>query len=143
MHHSALIQVRVDAELHRRLTQLRTKHHVNLSAWLRALIARELDRELGPERRPCVWRPLRLADGSWGAIFRGDPAELSAKLVGTRITVQPKRGPAWRTRVREVVEHQPDRVIVSTPSMETHGRTSSRLTEALLEKLENEEPQGA
>lgn len=58
MHHSALIQVRVDAELRRRLTQLRTEHHVNLSAWLRALIARELDRELGPEPRPSVLEKL-------------------------------------------------------------------------------------
>ena len=47
MHQSELIQVRVDTELRRRLTRLRTEHHVNLSAWLRSLIARELDRETG------------------------------------------------------------------------------------------------
>ena len=39
-------------DLHDALTHLRTERHINISAWLRSLLARELARELGPDRHP-------------------------------------------------------------------------------------------
>ena len=44
--------IRLPPDLHDALTRLRTERHINISAWLRSLLARELARELGPDRDP-------------------------------------------------------------------------------------------
>ena len=141
---SALIQFRVEPELRQRLDRLRAEHHINISAWLRSLLTRELDRELGPNGDPPIplpppppprpapppspslaaplsgWRPHQLKGGSWGAIYLGDTAALPSGLIGATIAVQPKNGSSWTTKVTAVLEHQDDRVIVThsgRPSM--------------------------
>ena len=55
--------IRLPPDLHDGLTRLRTERHINISAWLRSLLARELDCELGPDRDPPIplSRLLRLA----------------------------------------------------------------------------------
>ena len=53
------VQVRVSAELHEGLQQLRIERSVNVSAWLRAIIARALEAEL-----PAA--PARPRDGRRG-----------------------------------------------------------------------------
>ena len=102
---NVLIQFRAEPELRQRLDRLRTERHLNVSAWLRSLLSRELDRELGPDKDPSQappspapvlqaplpdWRPHHLKDGSWGAVWKGDTASLPSDLVGANIVVQPR-----------------------------------------------------
>ena len=140
---SALIQFRVEPELRQRLDRLRAEHHINVSAWLRSLLTRELDRELGPDGDPPIplppppsptprpppapvveaplsgWRPRHLKDGSWGAIFQGDTAALPSELTGATIVVEARNGSSWTTKIKAVLERQADRVVV------THSGRSS------------------
>ena len=46
--------IRLPPDLHDGLTRLRTERHINISAWVRSLITRELDCELGPDRDPPI-----------------------------------------------------------------------------------------
>ena len=141
---SALIQFRVEPELRQRLDRLRAERHINISAWLRSLLTRELDRELGPDGDPPIplpppppptprpppapvveaplsgWRPRHLKDGSWGAIFQGDTAALPSELTGATIVVEARNGSSWTTKIKAVLERQADRVVV------THSGRSSR-----------------
>ena len=134
---SALIQFRVEPELRQRLDRLRAERHINISAWLRSLLTRELDRELGPDGDPPIplpppppptprpppapvveaplsgWRPLHLKDGSWGAIFQGDTAALPSELTGATIVVEARNGSSWTTKIKVVLERQADRVVVT------------------------------
>ena len=140
---SALIQFRVEPELRQRLDRLRAERHINISAWLRSLLTRELDRELGPDGDPPIplpppppptprpppapvveaplsgWRPRHLKDGSWGAIFQGDTAALPSELTGATIVVEARNGSSWTTKIKAVLERQADRVVV------THSGRSS------------------
>ena len=142
---SALIQFRVEPELRQRLDRLRAERHINISAWLRSLLTRELDRELGPDGDPPIplpppppptprpppapvveaplsgWRPRHLKDGSWGAIFQGDTAALPSELTGATIIVEARNGSSWTTKIKAVLERQADRVVV------THSGRSSML----------------
>ena len=131
---SALIQFRVEPELRQRLDRLRAERHINISAWLRSLLMRELDRELGPDGDPPTppppprpapppspslaaplpgWRPHRLANGDWGSIYSGDTAALPSELVGAHITVQLRDGQGWNTTVTAVLERSSEQVIVT------------------------------
>ena len=134
---SALIQFRVEPELRQRLDRLRAERHINISAWLRSLLTRELDRELGPDGDPPIplpppppprpkpppspslaaplsgWRPHHLKDGSWGAIFQGDTAALPSELTGATIIVEARNGSSWTTKITAVLERQDDRVVVT------------------------------
>ena len=134
---SALIQFRVEPELRQRLDRLRAERHINISAWLRSLLTRELDRELGPDGDPPIplpppppprpkpppspslaaplsgWRPHRLANGDWGSIYSGDTSALPSELVGAHITVQLRDGQGWNTTVTAVLERSSERVIVT------------------------------
>ena len=49
--------IRLPPDLHDALTRLRTERHINISAWVRSLLARELARELGPDRDPPIPLP--------------------------------------------------------------------------------------
>ena len=120
---NALIQFRAEPELRQRLDRLRTERHLNVSAWLRSLLSRELDRELGPDPPPSPapvlqaplpdWRPHHLKDGSWGAVWKGDTASLPSDLVGANIVVQPRAGQPWTTTVTAVLERTSGQVIVT------------------------------
>ena len=134
---SALIQFRVEPELRQRLDRLRAERHINISAWLRSLLTRELDRELGPDGDPPIplpppppptprpppappaaaplsgWRPLHLKDGSWGAVFQGYTAALPPELTGATIVVEARNGSRWTTKIKTVLERQADRVVVT------------------------------
>ena len=57
------------------------------------------------------WRPARLPDGGWGALYDGDAA-LPADLVGRLIEVVPMKGPPWTATVTEVVTSAMGRVLV-------------------------------
>ena len=114
--------IRLPPDLHDALTRLRTKRHINISAWVRSLLARELARELGPDRDPPIplppppplppsleaplpgWRPHRLDNGDWGSIYLGDPAVLPSELVGATIVVQSRNGQSWTTTVTAVLD---------------------------------------
>ena len=139
---SALIQFRVETELRQRLDRLRAERHINISAWLRSLLTRELDRELGPDGDPPTplplpppsplppptpvpppapvveaplpgWRPHRLDNGDWGSIYLGDPAVLPSELVGATIVVQSRNGQSWTTTVTAVLDRGSRQVIVT------------------------------
>ena len=134
---SALIQFRVEPELRQRLDRLRAERHINISAWLRSLLTRELDRELGPDGDPPIplpppppptprpppapvveaplsgWRHHHLKDGSWGAIFQGDTSALPSELTGATIVVEARNGSSWTTKIKAVLERQADRVVVT------------------------------
>ena len=120
---NVLIQFRAEPELRQRLDRLRTERHLNVSAWLRSLLSRELDRELGPDPPPSPvlvlqapltgWRPHHLKDNSWGAIWQGHTASLPAQLVGAKILLQPRTGQPWTTTVTAVLERSSGQVIVT------------------------------
>ena len=125
---NALIQFRAEPELRQRLDRLRTERHLNVSAWLRSLLSRELDRELGPDIDPSQvppspapvlqaplpgWRPHHLKDNSWGAIWQGHTSSLPAQLVGAKIVVQPRTGQPWTTTVTALLERSSGQVIVT------------------------------
>ena len=132
--------IRLPPDLHDALTHLRTERHINISAWLRSLLARELARELGPDRHPPTplpppsplppptpvpppapvveaplpgWRPHRLDNGDWGSIYLGDPAVLPSELVGAIIVVQSRNGQSWTTTVTAVLDRGSRQVIVT------------------------------
>ena len=132
--------IRLPPDLHDALTRLRTERHINISAWLRSLLARELARELGPDRDPPTplpppsplppptpvpppapvveaplpgWRPHRLDNGDWGSIYLGDPAVLPSELVGATIVVQSRNGQSWTTAVTAVLDRGSRQVIVT------------------------------
>ena len=129
--------IRLPPDLHDALTRLRTERHINISAWVRSLLARELARELGPDRDPPIplpppppprpapplppsleaplpgWRPHRLDNGDWGSIYLGDPAVLPSELVGATIVVQSRNGQSWTTTVTAVLDRGSRQVIVT------------------------------
>ena len=132
--------IRLPPDLHDALTRLRTERHINISAWLRSLLARELARELGPDRDPPTplpppsplppptpvpppapvveaplpgWRPHRLDNGDWGSIYLGDPAVLPSELVGATIVVQSRNGQSRTTTVTAVLDRGSRQVIVT------------------------------
>ena len=101
------------------------------------LLARELARELGPDRDPPIplpppppprpapplppsleaplpgWRPHRLDNGDWGSIYLDDPAVLPSELVGATIVVQSRNGQSWTTTVTAVLDRGSRQVIVT------------------------------
>ena len=135
--------IRLPPDLHDALTRLRTERHINISAWLRSLLARELARELGPDRDPPIplsptppprppppprpapppppsldaplpgWRPHRLDNGDWGSIYLGDPAVLPSELVGATIVVQSRNGQSRTAAVTAVLDRGSRQVIVT------------------------------
>ena len=107
--------------------RLCSERDINLSAWLRRLVVRELDRELGPqgdtpepgpEREPGRptplrrWSPYKLEDGSWGACYLGDTGKLPEDLVGHSIQITTRRGDSWTATALEVLQHETDSVVV-------------------------------
>ena len=129
--------IRLPPDLHDGLTRLRTERHINISAWVRSLLTRELDCELGPDRDPPIplspppsprpapppppsldaplpgWRPHRLDNGARGSIYLGDPAVLPSDLAGATIVVQSRNGQSWTTTVTAVLERSSEQVIVT------------------------------
>ena len=127
MKRNEVLQIRIDPHLRERLGRLRQQRHVNISAWLRQLIAEALDRELPADAAEPVaplagWRPARLPDGSWGSVCNDDSG-LPAQLVGTVIKVRPRSGPPWTSTVTEVVERSPDRILVRDSGRPAAGKT--------------------
>ena len=118
-----LVQFHVSPELHRRLQRLRSERDINLSAWLRRLVARELDREFGtepdaaeepkthPESIP-GWNPYSLGKDTWGACWRGDTRKLPENLLGCSIEIKTRGGDTLIRTVVEVIERNADFVLV-------------------------------
>ena len=117
--------LRLPPDLHDALTRLRTERHINTSAWVRAALKSALEREgmlidsgatQHPEPAPDPlpgWRPHRLDNGEWGAIYLGDTAALPSELVGATIVVQARDGQTWTTTVTAVLDRSSDQVIVT------------------------------
>ena len=128
MRRPPLIQFHVSPELYQRLKRLRSERNVNLSAWLRTLVTRQLDRELGPESETVTptpspepktdpgplpgWSPSKLEEGEWGASWMGDTRKLPDDLVGCSIEVTTRHGDSWIATVVEVIQHEADYVLV-------------------------------
>ena len=122
MTRNEVLQIRVEPALRERLARLRAERHVNISAWLRALISEALDRELGhpaasapqagPEA-PVRWKPAKLPGGGWGSALRGPPADaLPAELAGRQIVVTDRAGRSWTAEVAEIVRREPGLALV-------------------------------
>ena len=113
--------LRLPPDLHDALTRLRTERHINTSAWVRAALKSALEREgmlidSGATQHPDPlpgWRPHRLDNGEWGAIYLGDTAALPSELVGATIVVQARDGQTWTTIVTAVLDRSSDQVIVT------------------------------
>ena len=117
--------IRLPPDIHEALTRLRTEHHVNISAWVRAAIKSALEHEgmlIGtgaphtpePAASPLPgWRPHRMDNGDWGPIYLGDTSGLPSDLVGLTIVVQSRNGQPWTTTVKAVLNRSSDQVIVT------------------------------
>ena len=130
MLHRVPLQIRVSPETRQRLQRLRTERHLNVGAWLRALIDEALDREFGPAptgaNEPAApvmaappepipgWTPAKLKGGGWGARFQGDTRTLPPGLEGLPISVTARNGDSWISTVTEVLERSADLVLVHT-----------------------------
>ena len=121
MRRPPLIQFHVSPSLHRRLHRLRSERNINLSGWLRSLVVRELDRELGPgaaveqKTSPAPlpgWSPYKLEDRSWGSCYLGDTRKLPVDLVGCSIQITTRQGETWIATVIEIIERRDDFVLV-------------------------------
>lgn len=120
MTRNAVLQIRVEPALRDRLARLRDERHVNVSAWLRALISEALDRELGDSAAPQAvpgaaagWKPAKLPGGGWGSALRGPQADaLPAQLAGREIVVTDRSGRSWTAEVLQVVRREPGLALV-------------------------------
>ena len=105
-------------------TQADPAEHDRLLQGLNGFLERDQDRALfdlptntetaaaTADPRP-GWRPHRLDNGDWGAIYHGDTAMLPAELVGTTITVQAKNGQRWTATVTAVLNRSRNQVLVT------------------------------
>ena len=130
MLHRVPLHIRVSPETRQRLQRLRTEQHLNVGAWLRALINEALDREFGPAatdaNEPAAsvkaappepipgWTPSRLKDGVWGARFQGDASTLSDTLEGLTVAVTARNGDCWNATVTRGVERTNERLLART-----------------------------
>ena len=128
MLHRVALHIRISSHPPKRLQLLRTERHLNVGAWLRALINEALDREFGSAStdanepvapvkaahpKPITgWTPAKLKDGVWGARFQGDTGTLPTDLEGLTIAVKTRSGDAWNATVTEVLERSADLVLV-------------------------------
>ena len=119
------ILLRLPPDIHDALTRLRTERHVNISAWVRAILKSALEREgmligTGATQTPAPaavplpgWKPHNLNSGEWGSIYLGDTSELPSDLVGLTIAVQVRNGKSWTTTVTAVLVRSSEQVIVT------------------------------
>ena len=128
MRRPPLVQFHVSPELQRRLQRLRSERDINLSAWLRRLVARELDQEFGaepdgpaptpspePKTPPGTipgWSPYSLGKDTWGSCWRGVTRKLPGKLLGRSIQITTRKGDSWISTIVEVIERREDFVLV-------------------------------
>ena len=98
MRRNDVFQVRIEPQLRARLARLRDERHLNVSAWVRDVIAAALDRELlpdleAPTRQPLAgWKPCKVSDG-WGAVLEGPGvAAVPADPRGIQIRITDSRG---------------------------------------------------
>ena len=128
------------------LDRLRAERHINISAWLRSLLTRELDGELGPDGDPPTPLPppsplpppapppragpgggsaARLAASPSGQrglgapYYLGDPAALPPELAGATIVVQSRNGQSWITTVTTVLDRGSNQVTDAGPAVDT------------------------
>jgi len=118
MRRNDVLQIRIEPELRARLARLRDERHLNVSAWVRDVIAAALDRELlpdleAPTRQPLAgWKPCKLSDG-WGAVLEGPGvAALAEDPCGIQISITDSRGNAWTATITEVVSRDAQRIVV-------------------------------
>ena len=99
--------LRLPPDLHDALTRLRTEREG-------MLIDSGATQHPEPAPDPLPgWRPHRLDNGEWGAIYLGDTAALPSELVGATIVVQARDGQTWTTTVTAVLDRSSDQVIVT------------------------------
>ena len=100
MLHRVPLHIRVSPETRQRLQRPRTERHLNVGAWLRAVIDEALDREFSPaptdanelagpvkaaHPEPIAgWTPARLERRAWGARFEGDTRTLPTDCPPTK-----------------------------------------------------------
>ena len=126
-----ILHVRLPPNLQAAIDRLRTRHHVNVSAWVRSLITADLNRDnpgrkLPPEAPPVPrppaaphptppiagWSPAGLHDGGWGSRWRGDTSALPPDLPGRQIEVTTGKGERHVTTIVEVLRREADFVLV-------------------------------
>ncbi|MYB50649.1 MAG: hypothetical protein F4X77_00395 [Acidobacteriia bacterium] len=124
------LQVRLPASAFERLAYLRTKRHLNVSAWAREVLLDALERDFAEPHTNLAtprgdgrlatsnsldplpgWRPARLPGSGWGAAC-DNPENLPAQLVGLPIRITPRQSPPWIATVVEVIRCDADRVLV-------------------------------
>ena len=96
MRRPPLVQFHVSPELHRRLQRFRSEHDINLSAWLRRLVARELDLELGPQGEASDPGPDRKPDRNRGrppAASQVEPLQARRWLLGVILPGRHRQAP--------------------------------------------------
>ena len=148
-----MLRVRLDPELDAALDRLKTKDHVNISAWVRSTLRAELKRRrpgrtVAAARRPPAprapeppappqpaelpaadplpgWQPSRLPDGEWGA-RHFSPRSLPADLVGRPILVTTREGESWTATVLEVVRRDQNFVLVRHSGKPAADRSHSQ-----------------
>ena len=112
-----LLPIRANSTARRRLHRLRSERNINLSGWLRSLVTRELDRELGPEPVKATvplpgWSPWSLDDDTWGARWQGNTRTLPADLVGRSIRITTRTGETWISTVKDVLHRDAASILV-------------------------------
>ena len=98
----------------------------------RALLDRWRNRTTPPPTASAYrgWKPEKLPDGSWGAVFP-DPAgkTLPDPLVGATIVVRTRDGDQWSTKIKEVIDQNDTGILVRTEGRQDRavaaGTTSS------------------
>ena len=148
-----MLRVRLDPELDAALDRLKTKGHVNISAWVRSTLRAELKRKrpgrlVAAARRPPVprapeptspsqpaepppadplpgWQPSQLPDGEWGA-RHFSPRSLPEDLVGQRILVTTRGGESWTATVLELIHRDARLVQVRHSGKPAADRSHSR-----------------
>ena len=67
------------------------------------------------------WKPERLPDDSWGAVFRGNTEKLPLELVECQIIVTQANKESWMATVKEVLEHSAHHVLVRHSGKPNNG----------------------
>ena len=69
------------------------------------------------------WKPERLSDDSWGAVFTGNTEKLPLKLAGHQIIVTQANKESWMATVKEVLERSDNHVLVRHSGKPDNGAT--------------------
>ena len=89
-----------------------TQHRPLLDRWRNATAP---DAAPPPDDAHRGWKPKKLPDGSWGAVFQKTAGKtLPEELVGAAIVVRTRKGDEWNTRIVKIVDNDDKMVVVRT-----------------------------